>query len=94
MRFKVFLERIMKKFDIVLIVSCFLFAHCGIGKHMRLPPAPSTIDQFNEIAVTYDQDIAVLFNALKPEERVFMYYFGEQVYQGIALLLIRCIGIR
>jgi Peptidase family M49. len=47
-----------------------------------LRPAPLHIDQYNEIAVVYNQHVADYFNKLTPQERIFIYYMMRASLPG------------
>ncbi len=47
-----------------------------------LLPAPAHIETFKEIAVLYNQDLPALYNALTPQERIFIYYIFRASLPG------------
>ncbi len=57
------------------------------GTHMYstwhpLPKAPTTVQKQKEIAVVYNQNLSEFFNALLPQERVFIYYLFRASLPG------------
>ena len=52
----------------------FLLLFFTFCLHAKLSPPPKGLQEFHEIAVQYKSGIDEIFNTLKPEERVFLYY--------------------
>jgi len=48
----------------------------------ELLPAPKTVEQYNEIAIKYNETVPELYNSLSPEERVFIYYIFRASLPG------------
>lgn len=68
---------------IILTLACFMSTVHGIT---QLPPAPTTFERYQEIVVRYDNTIADSYNALTPEERVFLYYLYRASLPGNRIL--------
>jgi len=49
---------------------------------MKLSEAPKTIEKHHEIAIRYNDQLPDLWNKLKPEERVFVYYIWRASLPG------------
>lgn len=52
------------------------------GTIMSLSTAPTSIERYKEIAIQYNTELPDLFNTLKPEERVFVYYLYRASIPG------------
>jgi hypothetical protein len=67
-----------------LISLCF-FSCCSVHPfdHTILPPAPTTIERFGEIATQYNTDLPATYNQLTLEERIFIYYMFRASLPGI-----------
>lgn len=52
------------------------------GDSFVLAQPPSTIKQYKEIAIQYDEEITSAYNMLTPEERIFVYYFFRASLPG------------
>lgn len=81
----------MKKtiFTLLLLTSTLLGCH---NKHKEsamtvpLPPAPKTLERFQEIAVQYDDKLPELYNNISPEERILLYYLYRASLPGNLIL--------
>ena len=58
----------------------------GTFEWQPLSEAPTTIKEYNEIAVVYPQNLSALFNSLASQERVFLYYLFRASLPGNRIL--------
>jgi hypothetical protein len=80
-------RRTMKKIILIslLITSAILGCHYKrkeLAMATPLPPAPKSIDQFQEIAVQYNEKLPELYNNIAPEERILLYYLHRASLPG------------
>ncbi|MFA6527489.1 MAG: hypothetical protein WCT20_03650 [Candidatus Babeliales bacterium] len=82
------MKRLMVCGSIILMTGCGM-----LKKNDTVPEAPTTIERYNEIAVVYHQGLGEKFDALTPQERIFIYYLwraGLPGYRITADQLHRC----
>ena len=76
------------KLVVFAIFVMFLVLFLKQGNDVKaLPNAPKTISIYNEILVQYPQNLAPLWNGLKAEERVFIYYLWRAALPGNRILI-------
>lgn len=67
---------------LLLLSSVNLASTTSSNQAYALGPAPQTVEQCQEIAIQYNEQLPELYNNLSPEERVFLYYLYRASLPG------------